>query len=131
VFATVPFWHCQQLGKFISPSDLWTRGTDHDRILLGLRDPMQSEMVEVLRELCARAQKESDIETVAEIVDRLLYATNENSHNNPGHRVLGVFLSKSGQSENTSELGSPGRILANESNAHSQPSNGPCREIVA
>jgi hypothetical protein len=45
---------------------------------------MQSEIAEVLRELYARAQKESDIETVAEIVDRLLYATNKNSNNNSG-----------------------------------------------
>jgi hypothetical protein len=33
---------------------------------------MQSEMPENFRELCARAQKESNIETVGEIVDRLL-----------------------------------------------------------
>ncbi len=62
---------------------------------------MQSEMAEVLRELCDRAQKESEIETVAEIVDRLLYTTDKNSNKNSGHRVLGIFLSKSGQSENS------------------------------
>jgi hypothetical protein len=33
---------------------------------------MQSEMPESFRELCARGQKESNIETVEEIVDRLL-----------------------------------------------------------
>jgi hypothetical protein len=33
---------------------------------------MQSETPESFRELCARAQKETDIETVGEIVDRLL-----------------------------------------------------------
>jgi len=66
---------------------------------------MQSEMLEVLRELCARAQKESDIETVAEIVDRLLWATNKNSNNNSGDPANGIFLPKSGQSENTSESG--------------------------
>jgi len=33
---------------------------------------MQSEMPENFRKLCARAQKESNIETVGEIVDRLL-----------------------------------------------------------
>jgi TATA-binding protein-associated factor Taf7 len=33
---------------------------------------MQSETPESFRELCARAQKETDIETVEEIVDRLL-----------------------------------------------------------
>lgn len=33
---------------------------------------MQSEMPESFRELCARAEKESNIETVEEIVDRLL-----------------------------------------------------------
>jgi hypothetical protein len=32
---------------------------------------MQSEMPESFRELCARAEKESNIETVGEIVDRL------------------------------------------------------------
>jgi hypothetical protein len=40
---------------------------------------MQSETPESFRELCARAQKESEIETVAEIVDRLLHALGENS----------------------------------------------------
>ena len=40
---------------------------------------MQSEMPESFRELCARAQKENDLETVAEIVDRLLQAVNEKS----------------------------------------------------
>jgi len=40
---------------------------------------MQSETPESFHELCARAQKESDIETVAEIVDRLLHALGENS----------------------------------------------------
>ncbi len=39
---------------------------------------MQSETPESFRELCARAQKESDIETVAEIVDRLLHTVGEN-----------------------------------------------------
>jgi len=39
---------------------------------------MQSETPENFHELCARAQKESDIETVAEIVDRLLHAVGEN-----------------------------------------------------
>jgi hypothetical protein len=33
---------------------------------------MQSEMPESYRELCARGHKESNIETVEEIVDRLL-----------------------------------------------------------
>lgn len=103
--ATVPFWHNQPLGKFIPPPDLSNRGTDHDRIVHGAGDPMQSEMLEVLRELCARAQKESDIETVAEIVDRLLWATNKNSNNNSGDPANGIFLPKSGQSENTSESG--------------------------
>jgi hypothetical protein len=40
---------------------------------------MQSETPESFHELCARAQKESGIETVAEIVDRLLRALGENS----------------------------------------------------
>jgi len=39
---------------------------------------MQPETPESFHELCARAQKESDIETVAEIVDRLLHALGEN-----------------------------------------------------
>ena len=66
---------------------------------------MPSDMTEVFRELCARAQKQSEIETVAEIVDRLFHTSNKNSHNNSGDRVLGISLSKSGQSENTSLSG--------------------------
>jgi hypothetical protein len=52
---------------------------------------MQSEMPESFRELCARAQKESDLETVAEIVDRLLQAVNENSkaYSEPRNRKAG------------------------------------------
>jgi hypothetical protein len=40
---------------------------------------MQPEIPESFYELCARALKETDIETVAEIVDRLLHAVDENS----------------------------------------------------
>lgn len=52
---------------------------------------MQSEMPESFRELCARAQKENDLETVAEIVDRLLQAVNENSkaYSEPRNRKAG------------------------------------------
>lgn len=46
---------------------------------------MQSEVPESFRELCARAQKESDVETVAEIVDRLLCALYENLQAPPDH----------------------------------------------
>jgi hypothetical protein len=46
---------------------------------------MQSEVPESFRELCMRAQKESDVETVAEIVDRLLCALYENLQAPPDH----------------------------------------------
>ncbi len=48
---------------------------------------MHAEVPESFRELCARAQKETDIETVAEIVDRLLCALNESiqARSNQGH----------------------------------------------
>lgn len=45
---------------------------------------MQAEIPESFQQLCARAQKENDFETVAELVDRILQLVNENSNSQFG-----------------------------------------------
>lgn len=48
---------------------------------------MQSETPQSFHDLCARAQKENAIETVAEIVDRLLHSLTENSKTHSARRT--------------------------------------------
>ena len=56
-------------------------GTNRDNLTVWWEDAKSAcsqKPQESFTRLCARAQKESDIETVAEIVDRLLHAAGEN-----------------------------------------------------